>query len=279
MSEIAKTPPTVHGYLTAPGMWERFQTALPAHMNGERFARIALNTFLKDPKLQKCTVDSFMKCLLDCAAFGLYPDGRIVHFIPFGDKCTMIIDYKGFVQLILGNGIVARVHADVVCEGETFEFNVGEIKRHFWDATKPRDVKKWTAVYALVEYKYGGSKAEIMSRDEVLAIRNSSHGYKSAITYKKSHPWIDNETEMAKKTAVRRLVKWVPLTQEVIAAIEADDETHEPVREMPPQSGNGRVAELLDSFGDGGPTQDDIDGNVVHETTETPKPTTAKEAK
>lgn len=279
MSDLAKTPPTVQGYLQSPGMWERFQTALPDNMKGERFARIALNTFLKDPKLQKCTVDSFIKCLLDCAAFGLYPDGRLVHFIPFGDKCTMIIDYKGFVQLILGNGLVSRVHADVICEGDTFEFNLGSIHVHQWDVTKPRDFKNWTAVYALVDFREGGQKAEIMTRDEVLAIRNSSHGYKSAIQYKKGHPWIDNESEMAKKTAVRRLVKWVPLTPEVIAAIEADDETTEPVRELPPQSGNGRVAALLDSFGDGGPTDDDLSGNVVHETTEAQKPATAKDAK
>src|SRR4029077_17805722 len=77
--------------------------ALPKWMSAERFARIALNATLRNPKLLNCTKESFFKCLLELSAMGLEPDGRRAYLIPYKDECTLIIGYMGIAELVRRN--------------------------------------------------------------------------------------------------------------------------------------------------------------------------------
>jgi recombination protein RecT len=61
-----------------------------------------------------------------------------------------------------------------------------------------------------------------MTREEVEQIRNRSQGYKSAIQYNKSHPWLTDFDEMAKKTAFHRASKWIELSPEIREHFEKD---------------------------------------------------------
>src|SRR5260364_418273 len=57
---------------------------------------------------------------------------------------------------------------------------------------------------------------EVMSRRQVEAIRDASQGWKQAVRYKKqdSHPWQTHFIEMGRKTVIRRLAKYLPLSVE-----------------------------------------------------------------
>lgn len=195
---------------------------LAKHLTPDRFVRVAITSMRRVPKLQQCTAESLLSCLITCAQYGLEPDGRRAHLIPYKDECTLIIDYKGLAELVLRSGLVSYIHADVVYEGDSFEYNMGKIVSHVpWflrrDAQKPADPGKEYAVYAVVVNKDGTSKSEVLSVSEVKAIQSRSKAGNVG-------PWKTDWNEMAKKTAFRRLSKWLVLSPEFRDAADADDD-------------------------------------------------------
>jgi recombination protein RecT len=177
-------------------------------------ARVAIAALSRTPALQKCTQQSFFDCMMLLSQWGLEPDGRHAHLIPYGDKCTLIIDYKGLVQLAMRSGTIKRIHADVVCDADQFEVDCGLIAKHAIDYRKPRG--EAFAVYAIIETTTG-AKCEVMTRDELEAVRARSRSGKSG-------PWVTDWSEMAKKTVFKRASKWIELSAEIRDAIATDDE-------------------------------------------------------
>lgn len=232
MSQLA----TLKQTLSSATMREQFARALPSHLSPERFCRIAITALTRTPKLAECTQESLMKCLLDLSAFGLEPDGRRAHLIPYKDQCTLVIDWKGLAELAMRSGIIAKLHADIVCENDEFEFNLGEVTRHKIDFRKPRG--EMYAAYALAQTKTGEVFACVLSKDEVDSVRKRSRAGTSG-------PWVSDYNEMAKKTAFRRLSKWLPLSAEFRDAQERDDEEIEPRDVTPPKAENSPLFKTL----------------------------------
>ena len=201
---------------------ERIATALPKHLTPDRMIGVALTTLQRTPLLAQCTQGSFFNAMLSLSQFGLEPDGRNAHLIPFRNGKTgqydvqLIIDYKGLVELAMRSGKVSNIHADVVCENDEFEYNMGEIKAHKIDFKQPRG--KVYAVYCICTFKDGTKKTDVMSKDDVEAIRKRSRAGSSG-------PWVTDWAEMAKKTAFKRLSKWLPLSSEFRDAVQHDDDT------------------------------------------------------
>jgi recombination protein RecT len=154
--------------------------------------------------------------------WGLEPDGRHAHLIPFGDKCTVIIDYKGLVQLAMRSGTVRRIHADTVCENDVFEVDRGLIVKHAIDYRKPRG--EVYAYYCIIETVNGGTKCEVMTIDEVNAIRDRSQAWKTFLSKGRECPWNTDPHEMGKKSVFKRATKWTELSAEIRDAIATDDE-------------------------------------------------------
>jgi recombination protein RecT len=188
---------------------------LPKNLAPDRFCRIAITALTRTPKLAECTQRSFFGCLLALSQYGLEPDGRRAHLIPYGKECTLIIDYKGLVELIYRNANVASVYASVVCTNDLFVWDRGQIKQHVIDFKEKRG--EVYAVYAIIRMKDGSELADCMTKEEVEAIRKRSKAGQSG-------PWVTDWAEMAKKTVVRRLSKYVPMPSEITQAFNGDDD-------------------------------------------------------
>jgi recombination protein RecT len=253
------------------------KAALPRAMRPERFVRVALNAIMRQPDLLNCTKESFFRCMLDLSMFGLEPDGRRAHLIPFRNNkectcghpkdqhrgaecvhckckqftvrvdCTLIVDYKGLAELVRRSGDVSFIHADIVYEHDEFEFAYGSnaVLKH-----KPnmddRGNKK-ICVYSFVRLKDGSEDFTVMSIAEVNNIRKRSRAADSG-------PWVSDYDEMAKKTVFRRHSKWLPLSPETRDAVERDDEqidfggmgvTENTATAIAGESGNDRVKRAL----------------------------------
>ena len=212
-------PKTLKGLLESDAFKAQVAKTLPAHLGAERFIRVAMTAMMRVPKLAQCEQASFFKCLLDLSAMGLEPDGRHAHLIPRENRkrgvveCTLIVDYKGLVALAMRGGQVQNIHADVVCENDVFKYNLGEIVAHEIDFRKPRG--KVYAAYAIARFKDASPKCEVLGVEEVEAVRKRSRAGDDG-------PWVTDWNEMAKKTAFRRLSKWLPLSAEVVDAMEKD---------------------------------------------------------
>ena len=212
-TQLAVKPQTLRNLITT--MQPQFQLALPKHLTAERFARVAITALTRTPKLQECSPESFIKCLLDLSALGIEPDGRRAHLIPYGKECTLILDYKGIAELVMRSGVVASIHADKVCAMDQFEVDRGKIVCHRIDYKNARGPAY--AYYVLIAFKDGSEKSEVMTMDEVLSIKKRSKSGSSG-------PWVTDFDEMGKKTVFRRASKWLPLSPEIRDALEMDND-------------------------------------------------------
>jgi len=214
MSNQIQKQTNVKSWLTSDSLREQISAALPEHCTPDRFMRVVNTAMQKNPKLLKCSQPSLFNAFQTCSELGIEPDGRRAHLIPYGDNCQLIIDYKGLVELALRSGKISTIHSDVICENDTFIYDRGQVKEHIIDFKNPRG--EMYAVYATAIFKDGGEQSEVMTKDEVEAIRNRSRAGNSG-------PWKTDFNEMAKKTVFRRLSKWLPLSPEIMDKIAADD--------------------------------------------------------
>lgn len=231
--QLAKTN-DLKRILSSENMKEQFGKALPAHLKPERFIRCSITALTRTPKLADCTQESFMKCLLDLSSFGLEPDGRRAHLIPYGNQCTLIIDWKGLAELAMRSGIIAKLHADVVCENDAFAYNMGEVTQHEIDWKQPRGAMY--AAYAMAQTKTGEKFFAVMSKEEIDGIRQRSRSGSSG-------PWQTDYMEMAKKSCFRRLSKWLPLSAEFRDAVEREDDDNgiRPERDITPTTESSKL--------------------------------------
>jgi recombination protein RecT len=226
-NELAKVTPnkaaTVRDMLAKSK--EQFAMALPRHIQVDRLLRVAMTSIQRTPKLLDCDPKSLMAALMQSAQLGLMPDGALgeAYLIPFKDQVQFIIGYRGLISLARRSGEIVSLAAHCVHVNDVFEFEYGldEKLRH---VPTLEDRGEMVAVYGVAKLKDGGHGIEIMSRRDVDAIRDGSQGYKAAIQYKKDHPWISHYDQMARKTVLRRLAKYLPVSVEMLEAIAVDEQ-------------------------------------------------------
>lgn len=217
---------TIKDQLQNPSIIAQIQKALPSHMSAERMARIAMTALTRTPKLAECTQASFFKCLLDLSSWGLEPDGRHAHLIPYGKECTLILDFKGIVALAYRSGFVKNIHSDVVRAGDVFVYSLGKIQQHtpwvYRVDDKPKEAGDVIAAYCIVEMKDDAVHHEVMTRQEIDGIKNRSRAGNNG-------PWVSDWDQMARKTVFRRASKWLPLSAEIQEAFDRDDDRLPPI--------------------------------------------------
>jgi recombination protein RecT len=222
--EKPAAPLTVKQWLQSEQFKDAVKQALPMHMTPERFVRVALTALLKTPKLAQCTQESVFKAMLDLSSLGLEPDGRRAHLIPYGNEAKLIIDYKGLIELSKRSGEVENWRAEIVCENDGFSWEDGKV-RHSIDWKHPRG--KPYAVYSHVKNKNGVEDFEVMTIEEVEAVRKRSKASSSG-------PWVTDFNEMAKKTVIRRHSKRLTLSPELTDALEKDFDRFEDIPQQAP---------------------------------------------
>jgi recombination protein RecT len=207
---------------------EQIARALPKHHDAERFCRIAITATTRTPKLMECTPASVMKCLLDLSAMGLEPDGRRAHLIPYGTECTLIIDYKGTVELVRRDPSVEDVQCITIRENDAAEWVNGEMI-HKIDPKSDRG--EVVCTYTRIKWKSGA-----VSVGEPFSKADAEHAKKSSKT-SSSGPWKDHYTEMWKKSNIKRDSKMWPLSPEIRDALDKDDEHAFAPRNVTPRPG------------------------------------------
>lgn len=239
-TELAKTadkPKTIATLLQDPQIKAQMALALPKHVTADRLARIALTEVRKVPKLGQCDQTSFLGAIMQCAALGLEPGGALGHcyLIPFENKragrvdVQFIIGYRGMLDLARRSGQIVSIEARAVHAKDQFEVELGLesklVHKPAWGETNPGPL---TFVYAVAKLKDGGVQFEVMSAAEIEAIRDKSQGYTMAKRYAKdgviNSPWATHFEEMAKKTVIRRLFKYLPVSIEIQRAVGLDEQ-------------------------------------------------------
>lgn len=213
--------------------------SLPEHVNPERWTRTVLTCLNKNPKLSQCTRTSFFSAMMDCSELGLEPNGRDAHLIPYGDQAQLIVDYKGLIKLAYQSNQISSIYANVVYEGDQFDYATCEHVPWGWMPVSERQGDRGKAIgaFVVIEKKEGSIHRERMTFDEIEAIRKRSKAGRSG-------PWVTDWDEMAKKTVFRRASKWIELSPHVEKAAELDFDNLQAIDVKPVQSKSIDAAEV-----------------------------------
>lgn len=204
---------------------KKLKAVLPESMSVARFCLLVDRAAVNAPALMepRCRA-SFLNAVHQAAEIGLEPNSPLQHgwLIPYGSQVQFQIGYKGYIYLALLSGEVISLRAHVVYATDLFRVTYGlqpDIQ-HEPDFTGPRTDDAITFAYAVATLKNGSRQFEVMTRAEVDKIKAGSRAASSG-----SSPWQSHFAEMAKKTAVRRLAKYLPLSSERWSkALEVDDQ-------------------------------------------------------
>lgn len=209
LAQVNTSKPTLKQWVAK--MSDQIKNALPANITPERMMRIALTALSKDVRLANSTPESFMGALLTSAQLGLEcntPLGQ-AYLIPYKNKGVLEtqfqLGYQGLIDLCYRTGQYKKIVARIVYEGDDFDYSYGLDERLIHRPSEKSN--KPIYVYGLYELRNGASAFEVMSWESVM---NHARKYSQSVKSGHTSPWTTDPESMAKKTALKKVLKYAP---------------------------------------------------------------------
>lgn len=189
----------------------------------ERMIRLALTVVKRKPALLECTPESVLGSLIECSSLGLEPETPLKqgHLVPFNNKntgkkeCTLIVDYRGYIDLAYRSGAILSIRANVVYKQDRFDYSYGlnETLNHVPANVGNLKDSDITHAYAYAKMRDGAFTFMVFPVEKIIDHRNR---FSKAWDPKKpeSSPWGTDFPKMAMKTMVRQLVDFLPRSAE-----------------------------------------------------------------
>lgn len=204
------------------GMKAQIAQALPKHITAERIIQLATTYVSNNPAIAKCTATSIVGAIMQTSILGLEPVPALgqVYFVPYKDQVQFQLGYKGFIRLAQNSKEIKMIYAEVVREGDYFEYELGlnpKVK-HTPNAHSTGE-ENITHAYAVVHYHSGGYNFVVLTRSAIESLRKRSPSQRNGI----SGAWSTDYESMAKAKAIKQLSKYMPMSIEVQNAAVADE--------------------------------------------------------
>ena len=246
MAEASRKTASEAGSATVKRFFEAnrgtLEALLPKHFDSERMLKLALGALRTTPKLSGASLSSLLGSVVTCAQLGLEPNTPLGHayLLPFDKRekrdgqwvtvetlVQVIIGYKGMLDLARRSGQIVSIAAHEVCQNDEFRFAYG-LDEELVHRPAMKDRGPVVGFYAVAKLVGGGYSFEFMSTDEVNYIRDKASEKNRAKKDAEGNPiitgpWADNYVEMGRKTALRRLFKYLPISIESLAFASAID--------------------------------------------------------
>jgi recombination protein RecT len=197
---------------------------VPKHVTPERLIKITLSALSRNPDLLECTRESIFLSVIQAAELGLEFGSTLGHayLVPFRNnkinaiEAMFIPGYRGLIALARRSGQILSIEAHVVYEKDHFRVRYGlePVLEH--EPCFDGEPGKVRLAYAVSILRDGAKQVEVMSLSQLDAIRRRSKAGDSG-------PWVTDTDEMYRKTVVRRLWKYLPMSTEMAKVAEADD--------------------------------------------------------
>jgi recombination protein RecT len=184
---------------------------------------MVLSAISTNQKLGSCTPASFLGAMMSAAQLGLEPNTPLgqAYILPYQNKGVLEaqfqLGYKGLIDLAYRSGEVEVVQAHIVYANDKFECEYG-LEPKLTHVPADTDRGDPIKVYAMFKTKSGGYGFEVMSMEDVRI-----HAEKYSKAYNTSFsPWKTNFEEMAKKTVLKKCLKYAPLKSDFVKGIVQD---------------------------------------------------------
>lgn len=210
-------------------MEPEIKKALPSVITPDRFTRMATTALSVSSELSKCTYQSFVGALMNAAQLGLEPNTPLgqAYIIPYKRtkkdgteeyEAQFQIGYKGLIDLAHRSGEFKTIYAHAVYENDEFEYELG-LDQALKHKPAKKDRGKAIYYYAVYHLTNGGYGFYVMSKDD---IEEHKRRFSKAASRGFS-PWSTDFDEMAKKTVIKKLLKYAPIKTEFARQIVNDE--------------------------------------------------------
>lgn len=221
MNEIVKAP-MVKSYPTLVKMEDLLSTTVPTQMCAKRLVRLFYVEISKNPDLNECTIESICGAIMSCAQYGLEPGIAGMLYLTYrydkrsdSRKMAVMIGYRGMIEMAYRTGLISTIRANMVYERDYFKMQDGsECKIEHERAIGNRGRK--IGAYAIVTMKDGSQHFDFMEISEIEVVRAMSSSPNKG-------PWVNDYDAMAKKTVIRRLLKYAPTSVNLSSMISFDE--------------------------------------------------------
>lgn len=230
---VTEKPKTIEDYLKqmAPAMAQ----ALPKHMDVDRLTRLTMTTIRTTPELKNANPASLLGAVMQAAQLGLEPGllGQC-YLLPFKNNkkntvdVQFIIGYKGMIDLARRSGHIQSIYAHAVYSNDEFEYELG-LDPKLKHVPTMNEKGDFIGAYAVAHFKDGGYQFEFMPKAEIERRRQASPGGRS-----KFSPWNNYYEEMAKKTVVRHMWKYLPISVELQQQVAHDEGAAREIKDITP---------------------------------------------
>lgn len=209
-------------------MTGKFSVALPKHIPVERFKRVVLTAINLNPDLLNADRRSLFNSASKAANDGLLPDGREGALVIFRDNktgkdmCQWMPMVFGILKKLRQSAEIAAISARCVYKNEVeqgrFSFSIADGEEHLkHDPILFGDRGPVVGVYAVAKFKDGTVQHEPLTMEDIAKIRAVSRTGKSEYG-----PWSKWFDEMCRKSAIRRLSKYLPVSAEDLRSLDRD---------------------------------------------------------
>jgi recombination protein RecT len=205
---------------------DQIAAALPKHITPDRMVRVVTTSIRKNPELTNCNPQSLFGAIVQTSQLGLEPDNGLGHayLVPFRNKhkktkdVQLIIGYRGFIDLAWRSQKVIGIDAEVVYSNDQFHYSRGLNPTLEHVPSEGDDRGERTHAYCIIHMKDGGTVWRVLTRRDVMAAKEFSAAAKSG-------PWVTHEDDMWRKTAVRAVMKYAPLSIDIQQAVGVDEQS------------------------------------------------------
>lgn len=212
--------------LKIEGIQAQLAKAIPVTMQKtftpERLTRLFWQEVRRIKHLDECTPESIATGLMTSAQLGIeigvMGQGWLIPYFNSKKKCyeaQFLIGYKGLVGLARRSGEVTSIETHIVYYNDKFSLKLG-INTHVEHEpclNGPRGSAK--LVYGVAHFRDGGHHFEWMSLADVEKIRAKKKE-------REDSPWATDYEQMVRKTLIRRMSNYLPLSIEFANALAVD---------------------------------------------------------
>lgn len=218
MSQVATRENQIKSGLIA--RQKQINSLLGDKKKADKFLATAVSV-ANDYKLSKCNHNSIIDACVNVAQMGLDLSPVLSHayIVPFKNSVQLIVSARGYTAMLARTGWKVKTY--IVNECDDFEYKIDgfeEIVHFKKDLDSEEDTFKYAV--ALAESPDGTLYVEVMNAKQINKHRLVSSNQNGA---KPSGVWAEWFDEMALKTVIKKLVKKLPIGEDISSALEVDD--------------------------------------------------------
>ena len=190
-----------------------------------RFMTAAIQYVRRVPKLLECDRTSLIMAFVQSAQFKFMPSGSSgeAYVIPYGIEAKFQIGYQGIVTLLYRTGKISAITSNIIYKNDVFEYQEGlDAVLIHKPAMFGKEKGEAIGVYTVAQMSDGTKTFKVMDKDAIMAIKNLSKAKGT-----KDSPWNsdkDPEKWMWRKTCLIQHSKLLPKTEDIIKAIDIDND-------------------------------------------------------